>query len=188
MCARPCPPAGRARARPGDARCGCARRRTRRARAGARRRRAHGRGRTRRRAPRSRRSEPSAIARVHAHQVLEEDPPRPDRQMADLGVPHLTGREPHRLAGRLDLRVREARPEVVEHGRPRKLDRVPWPGRRDPPAVEDHQRDEREASPDAARQIAANESGSSEAPPTSAPSTSGCASSSAAFSGLTEPP
>ena len=126
--------------------------------------------------------------RVHAHQVLEEDPPRADRQVAHLGVPHLTRWEPDGLGRRLELSVREALREPVEHGRRGKVDGIARPGRRDPPAVEDHQRDERDGQGDAARQIAANDSGSSEAPPTSAPSTSGWASSSAAFSGLTEPP
>ena len=50
---------------------------------------------------------------------------------------------------------------------------LPGPGRRAAPAVQDHERYERERCRRA--QIAANDSTSSEAPPTSAPSTSGCA-------------
>ena len=125
-------------------------------------------------------------------EVLEEHAARADRQMADLGVAHLAGREPDRLAGRGQLRVRVLAPEPVEDGRLRELDRVPGPGRRDAPAVEDDERDERDGHRAAtlapAAQIAANDSSSSAAPPTSAPSTCGCASSSSAFSGLTEPP
>ena len=121
---------------------------------------------------------------VHAHQVLEEDPPGADRQVPDLGVAHLPRRQPDRLAGGLQRRVRVLAPEPVEHRRRRQLDGVARPGRRAAPAVEDDERYE----VDAARQIAAKESGSSEAPPTSAPSIAGCERSSAAFSGLTEPP
>ena len=81
-------------------------------------------------------------------EVLVDDRARADRQVADLGVAHLPLGEPHRLAGRGELRVRVARPEIVEDGRvararPRCPDR-----RRDPPAVEDHERDERDASPE----------------------------------------
>ena len=114
---------------------------------------------------------------VHAHEVLEEHPPGADRQMADLGVPHLPGRKPDRLAGCGQGRVRAVRPEIVEHGRVGEIDGVPRPGWREPPAVEDHECDELRhavaATSAAARQIASNEAGSSEAPPTSAPSTSG---------------
>ena len=121
---------------------------------------------------------------VHAHQVLVEDPARPDRQVADLGVPHLAGRQADRLAGGLQLRVRVLGPDPVEDRRVGQLDGVARAGRRTAPPVEDDERYEGRA----ALQIAANEATSSEAPPTSAPSTSGCASSSAALSGLTEPP
>ena len=121
---------------------------------------------------------------VHALQVLEEDPAGADRQVTDLGVAHLTGRQADRLARGCERRVRVLAPEPVEDRRPRQLDRVAGPGRRAAPAVEDDERYE----VDAARQIAAKESGSSEAPPTRAPSIEGCERSSAAFSGLTEPP
>ena len=121
---------------------------------------------------------------VHPHQVLEEDAAGADRQVPDLGVAHLTGRQADRLAGCLERRMRVLGPEPVEDRRVRELDGVSRAGRRQPPAIEDDERYERVP----ARQIAANDSTSSEAPPTSAPSTSGCPSSSAAFSGLTEPP
>ena len=121
---------------------------------------------------------------VHAHQVLEEDPSRADRQVADLRVAHLARRQPDRLAGRLQGRVRVLGPEPVEHRRVGQVDGVARTRRCAAPAVEDDQRYEGRA----ALHIAVNDWTSSEAPPTSAPPTSGCASSSAAFSGLTEPP
>ncbi len=123
---------------------------------------------------------------VDAHQVLVEHSSRADREVADLGVAHLAGREPDRLAGGLDRRVRAALPEPVEHRRIGQRDRVPRARRGAAPAVEDHECYEWVGAAD--RHIAANESGSREAPPTSAPSTPGCDISSAALSGLTEPP
>ena len=107
---------------------------------------------------------------AHANEVLEQDPPRSDRQVADLRVPHLPLRKAHRRARRAQLRGRIASDESVEDGCPRKLDSVAGAGRSDPPSVEDHQRDERQpvaAHGPAARQIAANEAGSSEGMPTS---------------------
>src|SRR5262245_28839731 len=121
---------------------------------------------------------------VHTHQVLEQDAPGADRQVPDLRVPHLPVREADRLSRGLQRGVRVLAPQPVEDGRLRELDRVPRPGRGQPPPIEDDQRYERIA----ARQIAANDSTSSDAPPTSAPSTSGWASSSDALSGFTEPP
>src|SRR5436189_3933792 len=121
---------------------------------------------------------------VHPHQVLVEPAAGADRQVTDLGVPHLAGREPRRLARGLDRRVRVAPPQVVEDGRVRQLDGVPRPRRRAAPAVEDDERYEGIA----ARQMASKESISSDAPPTSAPSTASRPSSSAALSGFTEPP
>ncbi len=122
---------------------------------------------------------------VDALEVHVDDAARADRQVPDLRVPHLAGREPDRLAARLQRRVRVLPPEPVEHRRRRELDRVPGAGRRAAPPVEDDERYERDA---AAWQIARNESGSRDAPPTSAPSTAGIDSSSWAFSGFTEPP
>ena len=104
---------------------------------------------------------------VHTHQILVEDAPGPDRQMADLRVPHLPRGESNRLAGGLEGRVRVLAPEPVEDGRVGELHGIPRPGRRAAPAVEDDERYE------AASQIAAKDSTSREAPPTSAPSTSG---------------
>ena len=121
---------------------------------------------------------------VHPLQILEEDPTGPDRQMADLGVAHLPGRQADRLAGSREGGVRVLCPDPVEDGCARELHGIAGTGRRATPAVEDDERYE----VDAAWQIAAKESGSSEAPPTSAPSIEGWARSSAAFSGLTEPP
>ncbi len=123
--------------------------------------------------------------RAYAHEILEEDPSRADREVPDLGVPHLAVGQADGTAGSCELRVRVALPQRVEDGRLRQLDGVARAGRRQTPAVEDHERDQRYV---AARQMAANESGSRDAPPTSAPSTPGWASSSAALSGLTEPP
>ena len=123
---------------------------------------------------------------VDALEVLVEHAAGADRQMADLGVAHLPGRQADRLAGGGEPRVRVLRPEPVEDRRVGELDRVPRPGRGAAPPVEDDERYERERA--AASHIAANESMSSEAPPTSAPSMSGSAISSAALSGLTEPP
>jgi hypothetical protein len=125
---------------------------------------------------------------VDARQVLLDDGAGAEVQVADLAVAHLALGQPDGGAAGLELRVRVARPEVVEDRRARQVDGVAGPGRREAPAVEDHQADRRVPRHQAAATIAANDSGSSDAPPTSAPSTSGSASSSAAFSGLTEPP
>ena len=123
---------------------------------------------------------------VDTLEVLVEHAAGADREVADLGVAHLPGRQADRLAGGGEAGVRTLRPEPVEDRRARELDRVPGARRREAPAVEDDERYERVRA--AARHMATNESISSEAPPTSAPSTSGCSSSSAAFSGFTEPP
>ena len=126
----------------------------------------------------------------HAHEVLEEDPSRADREVAHLRVAHLALGQADGRAGGTKLRRAVPRDEVVEARGAGERDRVSRPGRRDPPTVQDREDDERRAvaHEPAARQIAAKESGSSDAPPTSAPSTAGCAISSAAFSGFTEPP
>src|SRR5690348_12441290 len=107
---------------------------------------------------------------VHPLEVLVEDAPRTDRQMADLRVAHLPGRQADGLAGRSERGVRVARPQRIEDGRLGELDRVPRPGRRAPPAVEDDERYERKRRV-AVSQIAVNDSTSSDAPPTRAPST-----------------
>src|SRR5581483_4829463 len=120
---------------------------------------------------------------IHAHQILEEDAAGADGQVADLGVAHLAGRQPDRLARRGDRRVRARLPEPVEERRVGERDGVAGAVGRAAEAVEDDERDERKRVPARhasapARQIAANESGSSEAPPTRAPSTAGWAKSS----------
>jgi hypothetical protein len=125
-----------------------------------------------------------AHGEVHALQVLEQDSAGADRQVADLGVPHLSGREADGLTGCRQARVRVLAPQAVEDRRFGELDRIARPGGSTAPAVEDDERYEVAA----ARQMAAKESGSREAPPTSAPSSDGCERSSAAFSGFTEPP
>src|SRR4029077_7522929 len=95
-----------------------------------------------------------------------------DREMADLGVAHLPRRQPDRLAGGLERRVRVPGPQALEHRRVGEVDGVARPRRRDPPAVEDDE--DYEGIRAAAWHIETKESTSSEAPPTSAPSTSGC--------------
>src|SRR3954454_21447064 len=122
---------------------------------------------------------------VYTLQVLVEHPAGADRQVADLGVAHLTGRQADRLPARLQPGVRVLAPEAIEDRRLGELDRVARSGRRAAPAVEHDEDYEIEA---AARQSAVNDSTSSEAPPTSAPSTPSCESSSSAFSAFTEPP
>ena len=82
----------------------------------------------------------------HADEVLVEDPARADRQVPDLRVAHLPVGQPDRGTGGVELRVRVARDEVVEHRRvPRARRRCPA-RRGDPPAVEDDERDERDGS------------------------------------------
>src|SRR5438309_2376170 len=119
-------------------------------------------------------------------QVLEQGAPGPDRQVSDLAVAHLAGRQPDRLARRVERGVRKCLPEAVEVRRVGELDGVPRTGRRKAPPVQDDERYEGMFAP--ARQIAMKDSRSSDAPPTSAPSTSGWLSRTAALSGLTEPP
>src|SRR5262249_10847357 len=123
---------------------------------------------------------------VDALEVLVQAAAGADRQVADLGVPHLAGRQADRLAGRVESRVWIRPPEPAEDRRVGQLDGIPRPRRGAAPAVEDDER--YEWCGDAARHIAANDSRSSEAPPTSAPSMSRSAQSSSAFSGFTEPP
>jgi hypothetical protein len=123
---------------------------------------------------------------VDSHEVLVDHPAGADREMADLGVPHLPARQADRFPGGFERRVRVAAPELVEDGCVRELDSVPRPRRRAAPAVEDDERYERIRAAD--WQIAVKESTSREAPPTSAPSTAGSDRISSAFSGLTEPP
>ena len=79
-------------------------------------------------------------------EVLVEPPAGADRQVPHLGVPHLPLRQPGGLTRGDEGRVRVCRPEPVEHGRRRQLDRIPRAWRRAPPAVEDDERYEAAAS------------------------------------------
>ena len=83
---------------------------------------------------------------VHALQILEEDPAGADRQVTDLGVAHLSGRQADRLAGGRERRVRVFAPEPVEDGRARQLDGVAGTGWRAAPPVEDDERYEVDAA------------------------------------------
>src|SRR6266516_312455 len=123
---------------------------------------------------------------VYAHEVLEQDTPGADREVADLAVAHLTGRQSDCLARCVERGVGKRLPEKVEVRRVGELDGVARARRREAPAVEDDERYEGMFAP--ARQIAMKDSRSSDAPPTSAPSTSGWLRRTAALSGLTEPP
>ena len=125
---------------------------------------------------------------VHSREILKENPPGADGEVADLGVPHLPRRQSDRLTRRGERRVREPIPERVEHRRSCEPYRVPGAWRSDSPAVQDDEDDGSHAVAAPARQIASNDAMSSEAPPTSAPSTSGNPRRTAALSGLTEPP
>ena len=126
---------------------------------------------------------------VDPRQILFDDRPGAEVEVADLGVAHLAvGQADVTTLGR-ELRAREAAPEIVEDRRLGERDRVAGSGRRQTPAVEDDQRQRGDGRRQpAASTIAANSSGSRLAPPTKAPSMSSCASSSAALAGLTEPP
>src|SRR5262249_62097399 len=129
-------------------------------------------------------SGPVSGAAVEALEFLVGDAARADCQVADLGVAHLSGGQPDRLARGLERRMRVPRPQRIEHRRVGELDRIPRAGRRAAPAVEDHERYERESRA-AASQIAVNDSTSSEAPPTRAPSTRPCPGTAAAIPGST---
>ncbi len=131
---------------------------------------------------------PSATALVDARQVLLDDRARAEVEVPDLAVAHLALGQPDGPAAGGQLRVRIARPEVVEDGRLGERDALPGPSGATPqPSSTTRQPRGRRyvTQRGAASTIAANAAGSSEAPPTSAPSTSGSASSSAAFSALT---
>src|SRR5207247_11227005 len=77
---------------------------------------------------------------VHTHEVLEQDAPRPDREVTDLGIAHLARRQPDRLARRVQPRVRIGAPEPVEVRYLCKLDRVAGTWRSATPAVDDYPR------------------------------------------------
>ncbi len=65
---------------------------------------------------------------VDAHQVLEEDATRSDREVPDLRVAHLARRQPDGLARRLQCGMRVLLPEPVEDGCLGELDAFPGPG------------------------------------------------------------
>ncbi len=79
---------------------------------------------------------------VDARERLQHEPAGADGEMPDLGVALLTRREPDRLAARLHERVRPARLERIELGRPRRRRSRCRTGRGVSPPVEDDE-DER---------------------------------------------
>src|SRR2546421_1668452 len=105
---------------------------------------------------------------VDAHQVLEGDAPGPERQVSDLAVAHLAGRQPDRPARRVERGVRERRPEAVEVRRVGGLDGVPGTGRRKAPPLPDDERYEGGVAPPPP--IPTKDPRASDRPPTSAPS------------------
>ena len=76
---------------------------------------------------------------VDTHEIRVQPPTRPDRQMADLRVAHLTRGQPGSLAGRLE-RVRIRLPKAIEDRCRRERDRVARPRRPAAAAVEDDER------------------------------------------------
>src|SRR5205823_10799883 len=109
---------------------------------------------------------------------------------------HLPVRQSDRAPRRLELRVLVLVPQLVEDRRLGQLDRVAGAGRREAPAVEDHEADRGDRhrpwtgrpAHAAASTIRANVAGSRLAPPTSAPSMSAWVRISPALSGVTLPP
>src|SRR3954454_22367545 len=77
---------------------------------------------------------------VDTHQILVEPSARADRQVTDLGVPHLPGRQPGGLARSLDRRVRVLGPEPFEHRRLRQVYGIPRTGGRAGPTLPGEQR------------------------------------------------
>ena len=123
-------------------------------------------------------------------QVLLDDRPGAEVEVADLRVAHLPFGQPDIGALGGELGMGKVGPEAIEDGGRGKRDRVAWARLGHAPAIEDDQgrRGEGRIGQAAASTIAAKSPGSRLAPPTSAPSTSGWAISSAALPGLTEPP
>ena len=78
---------------------------------------------------------------VDAHEVLLDDRPRAEVEVADLRVAHLPLGQPYARAAGGQRGVVVLLPESVEHRRVGERDRVARPIRRQPPAVEDHQAD-----------------------------------------------
>ena len=88
---------------------------------------------------------------VDADQVLLDDRARAEVQVPDLRVAHLAVGQADRAPGGLQLRVRIALPERVEHRRVRQRDGVAGARRREAPAVEHDQRHRRDRAPGAHR-------------------------------------
>jgi hypothetical protein len=74
-----------------------------------------------------------------ARHVHLDDAPGAERHVADLGVPHLPRREPHRLARGLDPRHRALAAQALEAGRVRERGGVRRPAVAEPEAVEHHE-------------------------------------------------
>src|SRR5581483_3028800 len=133
---------------------------------------------------------------VDPRQVLLDDRPRPEVEVADLGVAHLAVRKADVPPAGRERRVRIALPELVEGRGVREADRIAGPRRGESPPVENDQGEGRRGELGRARgeahghaaAISANWSGSRLAPPTNAPSIASGLSSSAAFAGFTDPP
>ena len=84
-------------------------------------------------------SAPSATALSISVSVCGHDGPGAERQMPDLGVPHLAVGQPDARAAGLQRRVRIVRPQSVEAGLARPVDRVARAGGRDSPPVQHDQ-------------------------------------------------
>ena len=76
---------------------------------------------------------------VDPRQVLLDDRPGAEVEMADLGVAHLPVGQPDVAPLGGEFRVRIRAPETVEDGRLGQRDRVARPRRGEAPAVQDHQ-------------------------------------------------
>ena len=110
---------------------------------------------------------------VDPGQVLLDDRPGAEVEVADLGVAHLAVGQADVAALGGELSVREPAPEAVEDRRLGQRDRVPRPRLGEPPAVEDDQGEGGDELMPAFSTIAAKSPGSRLAPPTRAPSMSG---------------
>src|SRR5262249_9389112 len=91
---------------------------------------------------------------IDSLEILQQDAARPEREVADLRVAHLTRRKADGRSRSLEGRVGITLPQRVEYRRVGEFDCVPRPGRRQPPPVEDDQYDELQAASVPARQIA----------------------------------
>ena len=88
-----------------------------------------------------------ADGQVHAHQILEQDAARADRQVADLRVAHLPRRQADRLTGGREASCADTSPRAGRTpASTASSTALPGPGRGEAPAVEDDERYEREAA------------------------------------------